>query len=107
MVFYNKSALEDIEQIFIGLLEWQTKDNNQLRMTFDEVWNYRNNLVKIGNMLDTLSYHAETQYETHKKYGSYVYRYSKNQRTQWYFIYDKKGENVFINKIINNYLTVN
>ena len=30
MVFYNKSALDDIEQIFIGLLEWHTKDNKQL-----------------------------------------------------------------------------
>jgi len=107
MVFYNQSALDDIEQIFIGLLEWDTKDNKQVRMTFDEVWDYRNNLVSIGNTLDSLSYNAETQYEMHKQYGKYVYRYNKNQRTQWYFIYDKVGENVFINKIINNYLTIN
>ena len=106
MVFYNKSALDDIEQIFIGLLEWRTKDNMQPRMTFDEVWNYRNDLYNVGNALDTLSYHAETQYDTHKQYGKYVYRYNKNQRTQWYFIYDKIREAIYINRIINNYLTV-
>jgi len=106
MVFYNKSALDDIEQIFIGLLDWRTKDNKQLRMTFDEVWNYRNDLFNTGNTLDTLSYNAEAQYEIHKQYGRYVYRHNKNKRTQWYFIYDKKGNDVFINKIINNYLTV-
>jgi hypothetical protein len=106
MVFYNKSALDDIEQIFVGLLEWHTKDNKQLRMTFEEVWNYRENLFNIGNSLDSLPYNAETQYEMHKQYGKYVYRYNKNQRTQWYFIYDKIKNDVFINKIINNYQTI-
>jgi len=106
MVFYNKSALEDIEELFIGLLEWHTKDNKQLRMTFDEVWDYRNDLFNIGNTLDTLSYDAKTQYEIHKQHGKYVYRYDRNQRTQWYFIYDKTDKDVFINKIISNYLTI-
>ncbi|MCL2435524.1 MAG: hypothetical protein FWD09_05225 [Lentimicrobiaceae bacterium] len=106
MVFYNKSALDDIEQIFIGLLEWQTKDNQQLRMTYDEVWNYRDSLFHIGNTLDILPYHAKAQYEMHKQFGKYAYRYNKNQRTQWYFIYDRIGEDIFINKIINNYMTI-
>jgi len=107
MVFYNQSALDDIEQIFIGLLEWQTKDNKQPRMTFDEVWNYRNDLYSVGNILDSLLYNTETQYEMHKKFGEYVYRYNKNQRTQWYFIYNIIDDDVYINKIISNYLTIN
>jgi len=106
MVFFNKLALDDIEQIFIGLLEWQTKDNQQPRMTFDEVWEYRNDLFNVGNKLDTLSHNIKAQYEVHKKYGEYVYCYDRNQRTQWYFIYDKVGNDIFINKIISNYLTV-
>ena len=106
MVFYNTSALDDIDRIFVGLLEWRTKDNNQQRMTFDEVWEYRNTLFNVGNTLDALPYNVEAQYEVHKQYGKYVHRYSKNQRTQWYFIYDKTGDNVFINKIISNYQTV-
>ena len=106
MVFFNQSALDDIEQIFVGLLEWHTKDNFQLFMTFDEVWSYRNDLFNVGNSLDILPYNAEAQYEMHKKYGRYVYRYDRNKRTQWYFVYDKIGNDVFINKIISNYLTV-
>ncbi|MDR0506354.1 MAG: hypothetical protein LBH32_06015 [Dysgonamonadaceae bacterium] len=106
MVFFNKSALDDIEEIFVGLLEWKTKDNLQPIMTFDEVWEYRNDLLKVGNSLDTLSYHAETQYEIHKKYGQFVLRYDRNKRTRWYFIYNKTGKTVFINKIISNYLTI-
>ena len=106
MVFFNKPALDDIEEIFVGLLEWSTKDNRQLIMTFDEVWNYRNDLFNVGNSLDTLSFDKKTQYDTHKKYGQFVFRYNRNQHTQWSFIYDKTGNNVFINKIISNYLTV-
>ena len=106
MVFFNKSALDDIEEIFIGLLEWSTKDNQQPIMTFDEVWNYRNDLFNVGNSLDTLSFDKKVQYNTHKQYGQFVYCYNRNQHTQWYFIYDKTGNNVFINKIISNYLTV-
>ena len=54
MVFYNENALEDIEQIFEGLLKWQTKDNKQLIMTFNEVWEYRNDLFNVGNNLDKI-----------------------------------------------------
>ena len=106
MVFFNKSALDDIEEIFVGLLEWGTKGNRQPIMTFDEVWNYRNDLFNIGNSLDTLPFDAKVQYDTHKQYGQFVYRYNRNRHTQWYFIYNKTGNNVFINKIISNYLTV-
>jgi len=41
MVFFNKSELNDIEEIFVGLLEWKTKDNRQPIMAFDAVWDYR------------------------------------------------------------------
>jgi len=106
MVFFNKTALDDIEKIFIGLLEWHTKDNWQPIMTFDDVWKYRDDLFNVGNSLDTLLYNDKAQYDIHKKHGQYIYRYNRNQRTQWYFIYDKTGEDIFINKIISNYLTV-
>jgi len=106
MVYFNKSALNDIEQIFTGLLEWRTKNNNQLRMTFEEAWDYRDDLFKIGNSLDSLTYDAKTQYEMHKQYGEFVHRYNKNQRTQWYFIYNKVGKDIYLNKIISNYMTI-
>jgi hypothetical protein len=106
MVFYNQTALDDVEEIFVGLLEWATKDNQQPMMSFNEVWNYRNDLYKVGNSLDGLLYHSETKFEIHKRYGQYVYRYNRNSRTQWNFVYNKVDNNVFINKIISNYLTI-
>ena len=106
MVFFNQSALDDIEEIFVGLLEWSTKEFQQPIMTFDEVWNYRNDLFNVGNSLDDLSFDQKAHYDTHKQYGQFVYRYDRNRHTQWYFIYDKTGNNVFINKIISNHLTV-
>ena len=106
MVFFSETALDDIERIFVGLLEWHTKDNGQPLMTFTEVWNYRDDLFNVGNTLDTLPYDTKAQYEMHKRYGQYIYRYDRNRRTQWYFIYDKTSKDVFINKIISNYLTV-
>ena len=106
MVLFNKSALDDIEEMFVGLLEWSIGDNRQPIMTFDEVWNYRNDLFNVGNSLDTLLFNTKTQYDTHKKHGQFVYRYDRNRHTQWYFIYDKTENNVFINKIISNHLTI-
>jgi hypothetical protein len=105
MVFFNPAALTDIENIFIGLLEWKTKDNRQPIMSFDEVWNYRNDLFTAGNSIDKLSYHSKAQHRTHKLYGEYSYSYNRNRRTQWYFIYDREGDDVFINKILSNYVT--
>jgi len=106
MVFYNKSALDDIEEIFIGLLEWKTKDNSQPIMTFDEVWSYREDIYKAGNALDLLPFDKNAQYQIHKQYGKFVYCYKRNKHTQWYFIYNKTENNIFINKIISNHLTV-
>ena len=105
MVFFNESALDDIERIFIGLLEWRTKDNQQPFMTFDEVWSYRNDLFNVGNSLDSLLYDIKARFEQHKQYGQFVHRYDRNKRTQWYFIYDRTERNIYINKIISNYLT--
>ena len=108
MVFYNKSALDDIEDIFVGLLNWTTKDNFQPRMSFEEVWNYRSSLFDEGFDLDKLVYRFNAKFESHKKFGQYVHRFDKNKRTQWYYIYDidEKGD-IYINKITNNYLTQN
>jgi hypothetical protein len=45
--------------------------------------------------------------EEHLKHGTYTYPYKRNQKTTWYIVYniDLSG-NIFVNKIISNYLTV-
>ena len=107
MVFYNKTPLNDIEGIFIGLLTWTTKDNYQPRMSFDKIWEYRNTLYDEGLNLDRLCFHFKTAFKKHKQFGQYVHRFDKNKQTQWYFIYniDEKGD-IFIEKITGNYMTV-
>jgi len=107
MVFYSKTALDDIENIFVGLLTWTTKDNFQPKMSFDEVWKYRNDVYNEGLSLDKLHFHFKTTFEAHKRFGQFVHRFDRNKRTQWYIIYNiDKENNILINKIINNYLTV-
>ena len=105
MVFFNKSALDDIEEIFVGLLAWST-NNGQPIMSFNEVWDYRNALFNAGNLLDSLTFDVKAKYNIHKQYGQFVCQYNRNRHTQWYFIYDKIGNNVFINKIVSNYQTI-
>ena len=55
MVFFNKTVLNDIENIFIGLLKWHSKINNQKTMSFEEVLSYGNDLRNVGNSLDKLT----------------------------------------------------
>jgi hypothetical protein len=105
MVFYNNQALNDIENIFNGLLEWQTS-NNQKIMEYNEVVRYRDDIRDTCNSLDKITYHARAKYPDHLKYGTYVYRYNRNKRTQWYIIYEKMENNIFICKIISNYKTI-
>ena len=101
MVFYSFEAYDDMDNIFYGLLNWQTK-NNQPYMSYEEVVKYRNALFDFGDSLDT-KFHFRAEYPDHLKYGSYVAPYKKNNRTTWYFIYDIENGNIHINRIMSNY----
>jgi hypothetical protein len=101
MVFINKQAKVDLDNIVIGLLEW-----NKISLTISEVMQYVDDIVDICYLLDTAIYHHKAKYITHLKYGAYAYPYKRNKNTTWYIIYniDSFG-NLFVNKIINNHLT--
>ena len=45
-------------------------------------------------------------YDNHKNYGNYVYVYKRNRATTWYIIYNVIQNDVYIEKIISNHLTV-
>jgi hypothetical protein len=102
MVYYNPEARSDLEQIRIGLLQWE-----KIVLTIEFVQAYMDSIKTVCNKLDTLSYHANTVYPIHKRYGSKVYKYKRNPNTTWNIIYnlDRYG-NVFVEKIISNYLTI-
>jgi hypothetical protein len=102
MVFINNQAKIDLDNIVIGLLEWE-----KVVLTVDEVMCYVDDIVDICYHLDAVGYRHRATYEEHLKYGAYAYPYKRNQKTTWYIVYDiDLSGNVFINKIISNYLTV-
>ena len=105
MTVFNEQTRIDLENIFDGLLGWKTS-NGQYYMTNEEVINYHNDILDICESIDTISYHSCAKYADHLKYGDYVYTYKRNVKTIWYIIYNIIDGNIFIEKIMNNYLTV-
>jgi hypothetical protein len=102
MVFISNQAKTDLDNIVIGLLEWE-----KIILTVPEVMQYVDDIVSICYQLDKATYHAKVRYKEHLKYGKYSYLYKRNRNTVWYVIYDIDSfDNVFVNKIISNYLTV-
>ena len=102
MVFINRQARIDLDNIVTGLLEW-----DKVKLSISEVMQYVDDIADICYQLDGFEYHRHAKYHDHLKYGKYSYPYKRNNNTTWYIIYDTdSNNNIFINKIINNYLTV-
>ena len=102
MVFYSIQADKDLDEILEGLLTWQKHI-----LTREFCLSYISDLVDVCDSLDTKTSHLNAVYETHKRYGDKVHKFVRNKNTTWYIIYDIDiSNNVYINKIISNYLTV-
>lgn len=101
MVYYSEQVRYDLEAIRDGLLSW-----HKIALEYDFVISYMQDLLDLCDSLDTKKIHSKTTCSSHKRYGERVYRYRRNPSTIWYIIYniDKHG-NVFINKIMSNYIT--
>jgi hypothetical protein len=100
MVFYSEQADSDLNNILEGLLYW-----SKIELSREFCLSYVNDIADVCDSLDKKQFHLSAIYETHKKYGSKVHTYTRNTRTTWYIIYDKIENNIYINKIISNYLT--
>ena len=102
MVFYSRQADSDLDDILEGLLKWQ-----KCSLTREFCLNYISDLVDVCDSLDSKTSHTEASYETHKRHGEKVHKYSRNRSTTWYIVYDVDlPNNVYINKIISNHLTI-
>ena len=102
MVYYSKQAESDLDDILEGLLTWQKHS-----LTREFCMDYVSDIIDVCDSLDNKKFHLNTLYETHKHYGKKVFKYFRNKNTTWYIIYDTDSyNNIFINKIISNYLTV-
>ena len=103
MVYYSKQTDNDLDEILAGLLTWQKHT-----LTREFCLNYVSDIIDICEGLAYKSFHADAVYEIHKRYGKKVHKYSRNKNTTWYIIYNVTASNdIFIEKIISNYLTVN
>ena len=100
MVSISRQAIVDLDNIVIGLLDW-----GKVELSVNEVQQYVDDIVEIAYSLDKQIVHFKATYNEHLKYGAYVYRYRRNANTIWYIIYNKAGENVYVEKILSNYLT--
>ncbi|MDR0874385.1 MAG: hypothetical protein LBN27_13140 [Prevotellaceae bacterium] len=105
MVFYSEEVYDDFDDIFDALLSWKDKKTGQKHMNYYEVADYIDRMQTFCETIDKAKYHFRTQYEYHKRYGGFYQTYKPNSRTIWYVIYNVDVD-IYINKIMNNYLTI-
>lgn len=101
MVFYSKSARNDLRNIFDGLLSW-----SKHKLEYNHVVLYHNEILTICNSLDSKAYHFNSLLPLHKSFGQKVHNYRRNKQTNWYIIYnlDQHG-NIYIQRILSNHIT--
>ena len=102
MVIYSLTAIDDLTDILFGLRNW-TKH----LISDEHALNYVDDISDICDKLDSKTFHFNTRYSIHKRYGEKVHTYRRSKKTVWYIIYnlDQHG-NVYIQKIISNYKTI-
>ena len=103
MVYYSATATADFKGILSGLITWKKHP-----LTYEHALSYVDDIHAVCESLAKRAMHQQTTFEVHKKYGNYVYAYNRNKATTWYIIYNiTVKKDIFIEKIISNYLTVN
>jgi len=83
MVYYSKTAEDDLYDILIGLATWK-----KISLSFKEAEKYVRDIRKAGDAICKLSFHSNARYGIHRTYGEKTYRYARSRQTQWYIIYD-------------------
>ncbi|MCL2649582.1 MAG: hypothetical protein FWD60_00985 [Candidatus Azobacteroides sp.] len=101
MVYYSEVAKSDLKDILWKLANWEKH-----WLSYEHAEKYVDEIRAECDMIDKISFHFDAQYETHKRYGDKVHTYKRNANTIWYIIYNKTGENIYVEKIISNYMTV-
>jgi hypothetical protein len=102
MVYYSPSARKDLGNILYGLLLWPKHP-----LEPEHAKQYVRDIEKTCRTLDNKFYHKKVLYSTHRLYGEFVHTYKRNKNTSCYIIYNIDFFNdVFIERIMNNYLTI-
>lgn len=102
MVYYSTQVDKDLDDIRNGLLLWE-----KINLSVEFVFKYIEEIKYQCESIQQKTIHSKTVYHVHKQYGEKVHKYRRNANTLWYIIYDMDiAGNIFINKIISNYTTV-
>jgi hypothetical protein len=103
MVYYSNTAKDDLRDMLWGLATW-----HDYSLGYEHAMLYVEDIRNICDKLDAISIHFDAKYTLHKQYGEKAYTYQRNKNTTWYIIYNTDiFDNVFIEKILNNHLTMN
>ena len=98
MVIYSLKSIDDLTAILFGLRNW-TKHI----ISNEHALNYVDDISSICDKLDTRTFHFNTRYSIHKRYGEKVHTYRRSKQTIWYIIYNlDQHNNVYIQRIISN-----
>ena len=101
-VYYSFQAAEDIENIFYGLVVWKKHPMNIIQVS-----DYVREIRKVCDNLKNTNFHRKCTYKIHQQYGIYLSTYRRTSSTIWYIVYNiDMQENIRIEKIINNYMTI-
>jgi len=103
MVLFSLMAENDLSGIFIGLSLWKKHP-----LEFEHAMKYVDDIVDVCENLDKTIFHANVQFEIHKKYGKKVLNYIRNKSTTWYIIYDidLASNTIYIQHITSNHVTI-
>jgi plasmid stabilization system protein ParE len=103
MVYYSEVARQDLKKIIFGLTTWRKHP-----LGYEHAARYVDELSDKIDMICKMIYHPDAIYDMHKFFGDKVYTYKRNQNTCWYAIYDwnEYDRVAYVQKILNNYLTV-
>ena len=103
MVFINREAKNDLNEIFSGLIVWK-RITLELKYCVD----YVNQIIDVCNTLDHLSVHFNSQYEDHKNQGEKIHKFKRTKNTTWYIIYDydRLSNTVYVKRIMSNHTTI-
>jgi len=102
MVYYSELSENELYSIIIGLSNWEKHP-----LEFEHALSYYDDIRKVCDRLDKISFHADSQYETHKLYGKKTFQYKRNNQTTWYIIYDIDiaTNTIYVQHITSNHLT--
>lgn len=103
MVYYSENAQNDLTEIFWGLINWAKHP-----LEYSHASAYLDDIHQICSTLDKTNYHADVQFEIHKKYGKKVFKYTRNKNTTWYIVYDVDfvSNIIYIQHISSNHITI-